>query len=85
MVKYVHAAYTMNNILLFMILFVQLWNFRQGMFEMTVLRNTESTLRGEIDNLKIELEVLKKSLSCEAVDLKWTISFVVRFCLINYG
>jgi hypothetical protein len=53
-----------------MILFVQLWNFRQGMFEMTVLRNTESTLRGEIDNLKIELEVLKKSLSCEAVDLK---------------
>jgi hypothetical protein len=68
--KYVHAAYTMNNILLFMILFVQLWNFRQGMFEMTVIRNTESTLRGEIDNLKIELEVLKKSLSCEAVDLK---------------
>jgi len=66
----VHAAYTMNNILLFMILFVQLWNFRQGMFEMTVLRNTESTLRGEIDNLKIELEVLKKNLSCEAVDLK---------------
>ena len=65
-----HAAYTMNNILLFMILFVQLWNFRQGMFEMTVLRNTESTLRGEIDNLKIELEVLKKNLSCEAVDLK---------------
>ena len=60
----------MNNILLFMILFVQLWNFRQGMFEMTVIRNTESTLRGEIDNLKIELEVLKKSLSCEAVDLK---------------
>ncbi len=65
-----HAAYTMNNILLFMILFVQLWNFRQGMFEMTVLKNTESTLRGEIDNLKLELGILKKSLSCEAVDLK---------------
>jgi hypothetical protein len=68
--KYMHAAYTMNNILLFMILFVQLWNFRQGMFEMTMLKNTESTLRGEIDNLKLELGILKKSLSCEAVDLK---------------
>lgn len=60
----------MNNILLCMILIAQIWNFRQGMFELTVLKHRETSMRSEfvmikqtVSELQYELETLKERLS----------------------
>lgn len=60
----------MNNILLCMILLAQMWNFREGMFELAVLRHTETSMRSEfmilkqtVSEVQYELKTLKESLS----------------------
>lgn len=60
----------MNNILLCMILIAQIWNFREGMFELTVLKHRETSMRSEfvmikqtVSELQYELETLKERLS----------------------
>lgn len=53
----------MNNVLLCMILFVQLWNFREGLLELAVLRHTETDLRSE-------LKALQQAVSAVQHDLK---------------
>jgi hypothetical protein len=60
----------MNNILLCMILIVQLWNFRAGMFELAVLKHAETSMRSEfvvirrsISELQYELDTLKERFS----------------------
>ena len=53
----------MNNVLLCMILFVQLWNFREGLLELALLRHTETDLRSE-------LKALQQAVSAVQHDLK---------------
>ncbi len=43
---------TMNIVLLCMILFVQLWNFREGLLDLAFRRHTETGLRSELKDLQ---------------------------------
>jgi cell division protein FtsB len=54
---------TMNNVLLCMILFVQLWNFREGLLDLALRRHTETGLRSE-------LKALQQAVSAVRDDLK---------------
>ena len=56
------ASRAMNNVLLCLILFVQLWNFRDGMFELTLRTHTETSLRGELKTLKDALSSVQDEL-----------------------
>lgn len=52
----------MNNVLLCLILFVQLWNFRDGMFELTLRTQTETSLRGELKTLRDAVSAVQSEL-----------------------
>jgi hypothetical protein len=52
----------MNNVLLCMILFAQLWNFREGFLELALLRHTETGLRSELKTLQEAVAVLQHDL-----------------------